>query len=92
MPDLKLPKLPKIDTVRLNIVVPTDLYERLELYARIYSETYGEPVDLKRLMPHMLERFLTSDREFQRRMAKLSRQQRSGPPTDGRAIRDGNSG
>lgn len=75
MSDLKLPKLPKADTVRLTITLPAELHERLELYVRVYSETYDEPVDLKRLLPHMLERFLTSDRGFQRRLAKLSRQQ-----------------
>ena len=74
MPDLKLPKLPKTDTVRLTIVLPAELHERLELYVQVYSETYDEPVDLKRLLPHMLERFLTSDRVFQRRLGKLSRQ------------------
>lgn len=79
MPDLKLPKLPKTDTVRLTIAIPAELHERLELYVRVYSETYDESVDLKRLLPHMLERFLTSDRGFQRRVAKLSRQQQTKP-------------
>ena len=77
MPELRLPKLPKADTVRLTIAMPAELHERLELYARVYSETYDEPADLKRLLPHMLERFLSSDRGFQRRVAKLSNKQDS---------------
>ena len=83
MPDLKLPKLPKTDTVRLTIALPAELHERLELYAQVYSETYDEPADLKRLLPHMLERFLTSDRGFQRRVAKLSKKQQPAHLDDG---------
>ncbi|RNC97032.1 MAG: DUF2274 domain-containing protein [Oricola sp.] len=90
MPDLKLPKLPKTDTVRLTIALPAELHERLELYAQVYSETYDEPVDLKRLLPHMLERFLTSDRGFQRRVAKLSKKQQSGRPEHGHAATNAN--
>ncbi|MEQ8401557.1 MAG: DUF2274 domain-containing protein [Silicimonas sp.] len=91
MPDLKLSKLPKTDTVRLTIALPAELHERLELYAQVYSETYDEPVDLKRLLPHMLERFLTSDRGFQRHVAKLSRQQQSPLQDHGRAATNGNN-
>jgi hypothetical protein len=60
------------------------LHDRLELYARVYSETYDEPVDLKRLLPHMLERFLSSDRGFQRRVVKLSKNEAAGSLDHGR--------
>lgn len=89
MPDLKLPKLPKTDTVRLTVALPAELHERLELYAKVYSETYDEPVDLKRLLPHMLARFLTSDRAFQRRVARLSRQQKPTLANEARAVSGG---
>ena len=91
MPDLKLPKLPKTDTVRLTIALPAELHERLELYAQVYSETYDEPVDLKRLLPHMLERFLTSDRGFQRRVAKLNSKRQSARPEHGQAATNENN-
>lgn len=42
MPDLKLPKLPKTDSMRLTIILPTDLHRRLELYARVYAEAYDD--------------------------------------------------
>ena len=90
MPDLKLPKLPKTDTVRLTIVVPAELHEQLELYAKVYSETYDEPVDLKRLLPHMLTRFLASDRGFQRHVAKLAKKQQSARPEHGHAAANKN--
>ena len=90
MPDLKLPKLPKTDTVRLTIALPAELHERLELYAQVYSETYDEPVDLKRLLPHMLERFLTSDRGFQRRIAKLSNRPQSSLQENAQTTTDSN--
>ena len=67
------------ETVRLTIALQAELHERLELYAQVYSETYDEPVDLKRLLPHILERFLTSDRGFQRRVAKPLRQEQTKP-------------
>ena len=76
---------------RPSLALPAELHERLELYAQVYSETYEEPVDLKRLLPHMLERFLTSDRGFQRRLAKLSRQQNPTLPNEVRLAPDENS-
>ena len=92
MPDLKLPKLPKTDTVRLTITLPHELHERLELYARIYSETYDDPVDLKRLLPHMLERFLASDRGFQRRVARLPKKHQPGRQDHDQAAMSVNEG
>jgi hypothetical protein len=80
--DLKLPRLPKTDTVRLTLTLPAALHERLEAYAALYARTYGEQVDIKRLIPAILDRFLTTDRAFARKARG-----RSGP-----AEADGSSG
>ena len=70
MADLKLHKLPKTETIKLTIVVPAQLLERLEQYADAYALAYGDAVEIKRLVPHMLDAFLAGDRAFQRHVAK----------------------
>ena len=70
MVDLKLHKLPKTETIKLTIVLPAQLLERLEQYADAYALAYGDTVKIKRLVPHMLDAFLTGDRAFQRHVAK----------------------
>ncbi|MEM9590105.1 MAG: DUF2274 domain-containing protein [Pseudomonadota bacterium] len=70
MVDLKLHKLPKTETIKLTIVLPAQLFERLEQYADVYSLAYGDTVGIKRLVPHMLDAFLVSDRAFQHHVAR----------------------
>jgi hypothetical protein len=38
----------------------------LERYAAMHAQAYGEPVDALTLIPHMLETFMTRDREFKK--------------------------
>lgn len=78
MAGLKLPKLPKTDTVQITVRMPAELHERLEAYVRAYTETYGEAADLRRLIPHMLDAFLASDKAFGRRQ-RVARQDPRAP-------------
>jgi hypothetical protein len=78
MAGLKLPKLPKTDAVQITVRMPAELHERLEAYARAYTETYGEAADVRHLIPHMLEAFLDSDKAFGRRQ-RVARQAARAP-------------
>jgi hypothetical protein len=63
---LRLEPLPKTETVKLTIALTAALKSDLERYAALHAQTYGEPVDVATLIPHMLETFMVRDRGFKR--------------------------
>ena len=67
---LRLGPLPKIETVKLTIALTTALKAKLERYAALHAQTYGEPVDAATLIPHMLESFMARDRGFRKTRGK----------------------
>jgi len=66
MPDLKLAKLPDRKPVKLAILITPDLHQRLQDYAALYADTYGQKEVVTDLIPAMLASFLDSDRGFAR--------------------------
>lgn len=64
---LRLGPLPKQQIVKLTISLPAALKEELDRYAVAHSQLYGERADAVALIPHMLERFMATDRGFQRK-------------------------
>lgn len=67
---LRLGPLPKAETVKLTILLSTDLKAMLDRYAALHAQIYGESVDSIALVPHMLEAFMIRDREFRKYLAK----------------------
>ncbi len=65
---LRLGPLPKQQMVKLSISLPLALKEELDRYAAAHSQAYGEKVDAAVLIPHMLARFMASDRGFKRQV------------------------
>lgn len=63
MTSLKLGPLPTTRTERLTVTLSAPLNDALEIYRQAYASAY-EPVDLARLIPHILQAFLLSDRSF----------------------------
>lgn len=63
---LRLGPLPKTDTVKLSITLSVDLKAKLDRYAALHGELYGDPVDAGMLIPYMLEVFVAKDRAFKR--------------------------
>lgn len=61
---LRLGRLPKTETVKLTITVPTELKGMLDRYAALHSQTYGAKVDAIAVVPHMLAAFMERDRGF----------------------------
>jgi hypothetical protein len=64
---LRLGPIPKTETVKLTIALPSRLKADLERYAELHTQTFGEKIDVPTLIPHMLETFITRDRAFQTR-------------------------
>lgn len=63
---LRLGPLPKTESVKLTFTCTVVLKAELERYAAMHSQAYGEPVDILRLIPHVLEAFMARDRGFKR--------------------------
>ena len=63
---LRLGPLPKAETVRLAVTLPVSVKADLDRYAELYSSTYGEPIDVVSLVPHMLATFMDRDRVFRK--------------------------
>ena len=68
---LRLGPLPKIESVKITIVLTAALKSNLERYAALHAQTYREPVDAAKLIPHMLEAFMARDRGFRKTGATL---------------------
>lgn len=66
MADLKLPKLPDRTPIKITINVMPDVFDALNAYADAYDAAYGRRESVADLIPFMLDRFLSSDRSFNR--------------------------
>lgn len=75
---LSLGPVPKSESVKLTLMVSTELRENLDLYAALHSEMNGTPVDATTLAPLMLETFMARDKAF--RAARAARRGASGQP------------
>jgi len=63
---LRLGPLPKTEMVKLTIALTVTLKADLERYAALHAQTYGEPIEVATLIPHMLEAFMARDRGFRK--------------------------
>lgn len=63
---LRLGLLPKTESTKLTFSCPANLKADLDRYASMHAATYGEPVDVVTLIPHMLDAFMCGDRGFKR--------------------------
>jgi hypothetical protein len=70
---LRLGPLPNQEATKVTITLSASLREELDDYVRVYAQTFGHPVDIALLIPHMLMTFMARDRAF--------RQMRAAPAT-----------
>jgi hypothetical protein len=61
---LKLGPLPKNETVKVTVRLSGELKAKLEQYAHMHSEAFGQRVDAVALIPLMLQTFIDRDRGF----------------------------
>jgi hypothetical protein len=59
-------KLPNTTNVRITISLPEALKGKLDRYAQLHSQTWGQKVDAAALVPYILAQFLANDRAFRR--------------------------
>lgn len=65
MTKLKLGPIPDDKPVKLTVELPAELYRDLIVYGEILGREEGqEPVEAKKLVVPMLERFIVTDRGF----------------------------
>ena len=64
--NLRLGPLPKTESIRMTITLPSQVKADLDRYAQLYGAVYGEAVDVTTLVPHMLAAFMERDRAFKR--------------------------
>jgi len=69
---IKLGKLPNTTNVRITISLPEALKGKLDRYAQLHSQTWGQKVDAAALIPHVLAQFLNNDRAFKQAERALS--------------------
>lgn len=61
---IKLARLPDRAPVKLTISLTPRLHADLIAYVKLYEEVHGCAESVGILIPHMLESFLASDRDF----------------------------
>jgi len=66
MTKLKLGPIPDDKPVRLTIILSAELAALLRTYADAVGSGSGKPVTVERIVPHILERFIRTDRAFMR--------------------------
>lgn len=72
MADLKLGRLPDRTPVKLTIMLPPDLHEALNDYARAYVQAYDREEPVAELVPAILKAFLEKDRVFAKMRNKIT--------------------
>ena len=66
MMKLKLGPIPDDKPVRLTIILSAELAGLLRTYADAVGSGNSKPVAVERIVPHILERFIRTDRVFMR--------------------------
>jgi len=63
---LRMGPLPKQETIKMTVSLTAELKEELDRYVATYRRLYGQQVDAAMLVPHMLARFMQTDRGYRR--------------------------
>jgi hypothetical protein len=61
---LKLPAVPDDKPVRLTIELPAAVHRDLVAYGEVLGRETGKPIEVVKLIPPMLARFMATDRAF----------------------------
>jgi hypothetical protein len=61
---LKLSEIFDEKPVRLTVELPAAVHRDLVVYTEVFSQESGQSVDLVKLVPAMLARFMSTDRAF----------------------------
>jgi len=76
MTKLKLGPIPENKPVKLTVEVPAELHRDLIAYGEILGREAGqEPIEVKKLVVPMLERFIETDRGFAKARRSLPKRE-----------------
>ena len=64
MEKLKLSAIPDDKPVKLTIELPAPVHRDLVAYSEVLARETGRPVEVVKLIPAMLARFMSTDRAF----------------------------
>jgi len=86
MPKLKLTTIPDDSPVKLTITFSGEQHRLLAAYAEAVSKESGRSVTSDKLVPHIVDRFIATDRVFARsKRAQPQASSEMSPATDGSA-------
>lgn len=63
---LKLSKLPKRTSAKVNIVLNPETHEAMVDYAHVYEETYSNKESIEELIPYIIANYLDNDHAFKK--------------------------
>jgi hypothetical protein len=66
MAKLKLSAIPDDRPVKLTVELPAAVHRDLVFYAEVFARETGQQIEATKLVPPMLERFMSTDRAFLR--------------------------
>jgi hypothetical protein len=66
MAKLKLSAIPDDRPVKLTVELPAAVHPALVVYAEVFAHETGQQIEPTKLVPPMLERFMSTDRAFLR--------------------------
>ena len=61
---LKLSAIPDVKPVKLTIELPAPVHRDLVAYSEVFARETGQSVEVVKLIPPMLTRFMSTDRAF----------------------------
>jgi hypothetical protein len=64
MAKLKLSTIPDDKPVKLTIELPAPVHRDLVVYSEVFARETGQSVEVVKLIPAMLTRFMSTDRAF----------------------------
>jgi hypothetical protein len=73
MPNLRLGAIADDRPVRVTVQLSASVHRMLVAYAELHAKHTGQAVAIDKLIPAILERFMTTDPAFTREWRKLAR-------------------
>lgn len=90
MPRIAIPKVrDDRKPVEYRIKLAPEVDDQLQLYCRLYTQTYGQQVEARDLLEPIVRRFLENDRGFKRFKRQQAQSQAPSKPTTATTAKTG---
>jgi hypothetical protein len=88
MPKLKLTTIPDDSPIKLTVIFTGEQHRLLAAYAEAVSKASGRIVTADKLVPHIVDRFIATDRVFARGKRPQTVASAATSPVEGGALGD----